>query len=68
MEELDSLEETLNDSIRESNGVCAGRSFGGRTKAFTEEEENTVRYASTFFSFNFIYFFLKIVDGGHVCG
>lgn len=48
MEELDSLEETLNDSIRESNGACAGRSFGGRTKAFAEEEEITVRYAATF--------------------
>lgn len=38
-EELDSLEETLNDSIRESTGARGAKSVGGRAKVTAEEEE-----------------------------
>ncbi|GAB4828013.1 hypothetical protein Ancab_034900 [Ancistrocladus abbreviatus] len=40
MEELESLEETLNDSIRESIGARAGRISGGRKKGATEDEDD----------------------------
>ncbi|KAH0465862.1 hypothetical protein IEQ34_005965 [Dendrobium chrysotoxum] len=49
MEELDSLEETLNDSIRESEGARGGRSVGGRAKAIAEEEENTLSDEDEFY-------------------
>ncbi|KAK8949599.1 hypothetical protein KSP39_PZI006332 [Platanthera zijinensis] len=42
MEELDNLEETLNDSIRESRGARDGRLVGRRIKATAEEEECTL--------------------------
>lgn len=42
MEELDNLEETLNDSIRESTGARDGRLVGRRIKATAEEEEYTL--------------------------
>ncbi|CAN1244359.1 SLC4A1AP [Linum perenne] len=38
MEELESLEETLNESIRESLGARSGRIYGGK-KGATEEEQ-----------------------------
>ncbi|KAL0922032.1 hypothetical protein M5K25_005991 [Dendrobium thyrsiflorum] len=49
MEELDSLEETLNDSIRESEGARSGRSVGGRAKAIAVEEENTLSDEDEFY-------------------
>ncbi|XP_073152875.1 uncharacterized protein [Henckelia pumila] len=39
MEELENLEETLNDSIRESMGARAGRLSQGKRKGTTEDEE-----------------------------
>lgn len=39
LEELESLEETLNDSIRESLGAHTGKLYRGRNKGTTEEEE-----------------------------
>ncbi|XP_021851748.2 uncharacterized protein [Spinacia oleracea] len=39
LEELESLEETLNDSIRESLGARTGRSSRGKLKGFTEDED-----------------------------
>ncbi|PKA67286.1 FHA domain-containing protein DDL [Apostasia shenzhenica] len=42
LEELDNLEETLNDSIRESNVARAGRSVSGKRKGHIEEEEEGV--------------------------
>jgi len=44
MEELESLEETLNDSIRESMGARAGNSSRGRQRGVTEDEDDFVRY------------------------
>ncbi|XP_075481022.1 uncharacterized protein LOC142521744 [Primulina tabacum] len=40
MEELENLEETLNDSIRESLGARAGRLSRGKKKGATEDEED----------------------------
>lgn len=40
MEELESLEETLNDSIRESIGARAGKSSHGRQRGVTEDEDD----------------------------
>lgn len=51
MEELENLEETLNDSIRESMGARAGRLSRGKRKGATEdEEEDYFRYMNKFFS------------------
>jgi len=44
MEELDNLEETLNDSIRESIGARSGKSNRGSHKASLEEEDDALRY------------------------
>lgn len=43
MEELESLEETLNDSIRESIGARYGTITRGKNGA-TEENEEYIRY------------------------
>lgn len=40
MEELENLEETLNDSIRESIGARAGRTSHGKKKGFLEDDED----------------------------
>ncbi|KAF8012762.1 hypothetical protein BT93_I0804 [Corymbia citriodora subsp. variegata] len=40
LEELESLEETLNDSIRESLGAHTGKLSRGRNKGTTEDEED----------------------------
>lgn len=40
MEELENLEETLNDSIRESLGARSGRASGGKKKGITEDDED----------------------------
>jgi len=42
MEELDNLEETLNDSIRESIGARSGKSNRGSHKASLEEEDDAL--------------------------
>ncbi|PVH47901.1 hypothetical protein PAHAL_4G181700 [Panicum hallii] len=42
MEELDNLEETLNDSIRESIGARSGKSNRGSHKANLEEEDDAL--------------------------
>ncbi|KAL6607021.1 hypothetical protein ACP70R_042674 [Stipagrostis hirtigluma subsp. patula] len=42
MEELDNLEETLNDSIRESLGARSGKANRGRHKASLEEEDDVL--------------------------
>jgi hypothetical protein len=44
MEELDNLEETLNDSIRESIGARSGKAKRGSYKASLEEEDDVLRY------------------------
>lgn len=44
MEELENLEETLNESIRESLGARAGRVSHGKKKRVDEEEEEYSRY------------------------
>ena len=44
MEELDNLEETLNDSIRESIGARSGKSNRGSHKSSLEEEGDALRY------------------------
>jgi len=44
MEELDNLEETLNDSIRESIGARSGMAKRGSHKASPEEEDDILRY------------------------
>jgi len=44
MEELDNLEETLNDSIRESIGARSGKAKHGSYKASLEEEDDVLRY------------------------
>ncbi|GLT62007.1 hypothetical protein SLA2020_346760 [Shorea laevis] len=40
MEELENLEETLNDSIRESMGARAGKISGGKRKGAPEDDED----------------------------
>lgn len=42
MEELDSLEETLNESIQESIGARSGKVVHGRKKGYIEEEEDVL--------------------------
>lgn len=44
MEELENLEETLNDSIRESIGARAGKIFRGKKIGATEDNEEYMRY------------------------
>lgn len=45
MEELENLEETLNESIRESIGARAGRTFHGKKKgAVEDDDEEYMRY------------------------
>ncbi|CAK9155958.1 unnamed protein product [Ilex paraguariensis] len=44
MEELENLEETLNESIRESMGARAGRMSHGKKKGATEDDEEYLRY------------------------
>ena len=39
MEELENLEETLNESIRESMGARAARTSHGKKKGATEDED-----------------------------
>jgi hypothetical protein len=45
MEELENLEETLNDSIKESLGARTGKPSHGKKKGAVEEEEDYFRYA-----------------------
>ncbi|CAI9752773.1 unnamed protein product [Fraxinus pennsylvanica] len=40
VEELENLEETLNESIQESLGARAGRTFHGKTKGATEDDDD----------------------------
>lgn len=44
MEELENLEETLNESIRESLGARSGRISRGKGKGTGEDEEDFSRY------------------------
>lgn len=44
MEELENLEETLNDSIRESIGARAGIITHGKKKGAAEDDEEYIRY------------------------
>lgn len=44
MEELENLEETLNDSIRESLGARSGKASRASQKASLEEEDDALRY------------------------
>lgn len=44
MEELENLEETLNESIRESIGARAGKLSHGKRKGATEEDDEYLRY------------------------
>jgi hypothetical protein len=44
VEELESLEETLNDSIRESIGARYGTITHGKKNGATEENEEYIRY------------------------
>lgn len=44
MEELENLEETLNESIRESLGARVGKPSRGKKKGAVEEEEELLRY------------------------
>lgn len=44
MEELENLEETLNESIRESMGARTGNISGGKKKGAVEDEEEFSRY------------------------
>lgn len=44
LEELDNLEETLNDSIRESLGARSGKAKRGSHKTILEEEEDVLRF------------------------
>lgn len=44
MEELENLEETLNESIRESLGARAGKLSLGKKKGSMEEDEDYIRY------------------------
>lgn len=43
MEELESLEETLNESIQESIGARAGKVVQGRKKGNVEHEDDMLR-------------------------
>lgn len=45
MEELENLEETLNDSIRESIGARSGRISHGKKKGAMDDEEEYFRYS-----------------------
>jgi acetyl-CoA carboxylase carboxyltransferase component len=46
MEELDNLEETLNESIRESVGARTGKGTHSKKKgAFEEEDDAVIRYS-----------------------
>lgn len=47
LEELENLEETLNDSIRESIGARSGKLPGGKKKGPVEDEEEYLRYTFT---------------------
>lgn len=47
MEELENLEETLNDSIRESMGARTGKLSHGKKKGAVEGEEEYLRYNIT---------------------
>ncbi|XP_066378158.1 uncharacterized protein [Miscanthus floridulus] len=49
MEELDNLEETLNDSIRESIGARSGKAKHGSHKASLEEEDDILSDDDEFF-------------------
>nr|TKW40427.1 hypothetical protein SEVIR_1G245700v2 [Setaria viridis] len=49
MEELDNLEETLNDSIRESVGARSGKANRGSHKASLEEEDDILSDDDEFF-------------------
>ena len=44
MEELENLEETLNDSIKESLGARTGKPSHGKKKGAVEDEEDYIRY------------------------
>lgn len=44
MEELESLEETLNESIRESLGARTGKLSRSKKGAVLDEEEDCLRY------------------------
>lgn len=44
MEELESLEETLNESIRESLGARTGKSISKKKPVFEDEEDENDRY------------------------
>lgn len=44
MEELESLEETLNESIRESLGARSGKSLSKKKPHFEDEEDEDARY------------------------
>jgi len=44
MEELENLEETLNDSIKESLGARTGKPSHGKKKGAMEDEEDYIRY------------------------
>lgn len=50
MEELENLEETLNESIRESMGARLGKSSHGKNRGTTEDDDDFLRYftVSTF--------------------
>lgn len=55
MEELENLEETLNESIRESVGARTGKLSHGKTRGTLEDdEEDYLRYyyENSFFQFN----------------
>lgn len=43
MEELENLEETLNESIRESLGARSGNTYRGKKKGMGEDEEDFFR-------------------------
>lgn len=45
MEELESLEETVNESIQESVGARSGKGFSKKKPVF-EDEEDDFRYSS----------------------
>lgn len=44
MEEIENLEETLNESIRESLGARAGKTSHGKNRGATEDDEDFARY------------------------
>lgn len=51
MEELENLEETLNDSIRESLGARAGRTSRGKKKEPEEEEFSRLEHNLQIFNY-----------------